>query len=153
MIKKVLYTVWQWTWGIVQTLLGFGLFIRYRKYRHYNYHGACVTVWNSKSSISLGQFIFLTDDPFFYYESQKATHSFDEFNKGLLVHEYGHTVQSLIFGPFYLFVIGIFSLSWSYLPVFAKMRKNGMSYFDLFCESNANKLGEWVTKEKSIGRP
>lgn len=33
----------------------------------------------------------------------------------LLVHEYGHTIQSMILGPLYLIVIGIPSTLWGFL--------------------------------------
>ncbi len=153
MIKSIIYTIWQWTWGIVQTAAGAMLYVKNRKSMNYNYHGACVTVWKSKSSVSLGKFIFLSDDPFFFYEEQKKKYSLEEFNEQLLVHEYGHTIQSLILGPLYLLVIGAPSSIWSFLPVFVKMREEGVSYFDAYCESTANTLGEWVTKHKSIGSP
>lgn len=153
MLKSIMYILWQWSWGILQTALGFVLFIKYRKCKHYNYHGACVTVWSSKSSVSLGQFIFLSDDPFCYYQDQKKKYTFDEFNEQLLIHEYGHTIQSLILGPLYLLIIGLPSMLWSFLPVCARMREQGVSYFDFYCESSANALGEWVTKKKSIGNP
>ena len=42
----------------------------------------------------------------------------EELSKRLLVHEYGHTIQSLIFGPLYLIVMGIPSTLWGFLPYF-----------------------------------
>lgn len=72
----------------------------------------------------------------------------------LLVHEYGHTIQSLIFGPLYLFAVGIPSIVWSFLPVFAKRREDaGISYFSVYPERWANKLGEKITGDTSIGEP
>ena len=62
----------------------------------------------------------------------------EELSKRLLVHEYGHTIQSLIFGPLYLIVMGVHK------------RNNGVSYFSFFTEKLANYLGEKVTKEKSM---
>ncbi len=40
----------------MQTILGFVLFIKHYKNKHYSYHGAIVTEWNSKTSISLGMY-------------------------------------------------------------------------------------------------
>ena len=74
----------------------------------------------------------------------------EELSKRLLVHEYGHTIQSLIFGPLYLIVMGIPSTLWGFLPYFQNKRNNGVSYFSFFTEKLANYLGEKVTKEKSM---
>jgi hypothetical protein len=72
----------------------------------------------------------------------------------LLVHEYGHTIQSLIFGPAYLLFVGIPSIAWSFVPVFVKKReREQISYFSAYPERWANHLGERVTGDKSIGEP
>lgn len=66
------------------------------------------------------------------------------------MHEYGHTIQSLIFGPLYLIVMGIPSTLWGFL--FGKKRKERqIPYGVFFTEKWANHLGERVTGEKSIG--
>ncbi|MBE6753975.1 MAG: hypothetical protein E7559_06475 [Ruminococcaceae bacterium] len=147
-MKTLLYRVWQCTWGILQTLLGFVMFILHFRCRHYTYHGAVITEWNVKSSMSLGLFVFVTSEPFFAekFEGQieKA-----ELSRRLLVHEYGHTIQSLILGPLYLIVIGIPSTLWGFL--FGKKRKDEqIPYGAFFTEKWANRLGERVTGEKSI---
>ncbi len=150
---KMLYWLWQWTWGIVQNIAGFVLFLRHLDCPRYNYHGAEVVVWHSKSSVTLGMFVFLTDDPACFYPGLRSRYSEDEIGRMILVHEYGHTIQSLIFGPLYLFVVGVPSTLWSFLPYYAKKRvREGLSYFDFFCERNANALGEAVTGEQSMGR-
>ena len=85
------------------------MFIKHFKNKHYTYHGAIITEWNVKSSMSLGLFVFVTSEPYFAkkYEGQI---NIEELSKRLLVHEYGHTIQSLILGPLYLIVIGIPSI-------------------------------------------
>ena len=149
-MKAVLYIVWQCTWGILQTLLGFAHFLIYIKCKHYFYHGAIVTEWNNRSSVSLGLFVFVTAEPYFY-EKLKNEYSMEELSKRLFVHEYGHTIQSLLLGPLYLIVIGIPSTLWGFLPYYNKKRKDeGLSYFSCFTESWANVLGEKVTGEKSM---
>ena len=50
---KVLYRIWQCTWGIFQTLLGFVVFLLCYKNKHFSYHGSIVTIWKSKTSVSL----------------------------------------------------------------------------------------------------
>lgn len=56
-------------------------------------------------------------------------------------HEYGHTIQSRILGPLYLFIIGIPSLIWAWLygPII-KPTKNG--YYKFYTEAWADKLGK-----------
>lgn len=147
---KIIYIILQSTWGILQTLLGFVVFIFNIKSKHYFYNGAIVTVWNSKSSVSLGMFIFITKEPFFY-EKFKEEYSAEELSKRLLVHEYGHTIQSLILGPLYLIIMGIPSTIWGFLPSLNKKRKiKQISYFSFFTEKWANSLGEKFTHQKSM---
>ncbi len=151
---RMLYRLLQVIWGFPQTLAGLVVYALHRECPHYDYHGLVVTVWRSKSSLSLGMFLFVTDDPFFYYPSYKEKYDQDMFTRMLLVHEYGHTVQSLMFGPFYLIAVGLPSILWSFLPAFAKKReRDHISYFSVYPERCANHLGERVTKDLSIGEP
>lgn len=149
-MKGILYVLCQCTWGILQTLLGLVVFLCHLGDRHYFYHGAVITEWKSKSSVSLGLFVFVTAEPFFY-NKLKQTHTMQELFSRLRVHEYGHTIQSLMLGPAYLIVIGIPSSLWGFLPHLQRKRKTQqLSYFSFFTESWANRLGEWVTGEKSM---
>ena len=149
-MKKLLYCFIQCTWGFIQTLLGSVVFLAHIKEKHYFYHGAIITEWAGKSSISLGMFVFVTRDPFFY-EKLKENYNKEELSKRLLVHEYGHTIQSLILGPLYLIIIGIPSTIWGFSPTLSKKRKSEqISYFSFFTEKWANSLGETVTHEKSM---
>ena len=104
--------------------------------------------------MSLGMFLFVSDDPFFYYPEHRIKYDEDVFSKMLVVHEYGHTIQSLLFGPFYLFTVGIPSLVWSFWPAFVKKREQEkISYFSVYPERWANQLGERTTGDISIGEP
>ena len=110
-MKKVLYILLQCTWGIPQTLLGFIMFLIHIRSRHYVYHGAIVTEIPGRGSVSLGMFVFIgTVMP----TDLRTKHRIrdEEMEHCVLVHEYGHTIQSLILGPLYLLVIGIPSLTW-----------------------------------------
>lgn len=149
-MKKILYFLWQCTWGFLQTLLGFFVFLCHIKDDHYFYHGAVITEWQPKSSVSLGLFVFITKEPYFY-EKLKDEYNMNELATRLRVHEYGHTIQSLILGPLYLIIIGIPSTLWGFLPDLNKKRsEEKQSYFSFFTEKWANCLGEKVTKEKSM---
>ncbi len=146
----VIYFIIQWTWGILQNVLGSIVWLLNCKNKHYWYHGALVTVWKAKSSVSIGMFIFITEEPFFY-DKLKNNHTMSELSQRLLVHEYGHTIQSLILGPLYLIVMGIPSTIWGFLPSLNKKRiEHQVSYFSFFTEKWANYLGEKVTKSKSM---
>lgn len=147
---KVLYVILQCTWGILQTILGLCVFVLHIRDHHFYYHGAVVTEWKGMSSVSLGLFVFITNEPYF---SEKFENKIDktELTERLLVHEYGHTIQSLILGPLYLIMIGIPSTLWGFLPLLAnKRRKEQISYFSFFTEKWANYLGTKVTKKKSM---
>lgn len=150
-MKNILYLIVQCTWGILQSFFGLINFLFHIRDRHFFYHGAVITEWNDKSSLSLGMFVFVTKEPYFY-DKLKDEYSKDELSKRLLVHEYGHTIQSLILGPLYLIIIGIPSTLWGFFPSANKKRKeHKISYFSFFTEKWANYLGEKVTKEKSMG--
>ena len=147
-MKGFLYMLAQCTWGILQTLSGFVVFMICIRDKHYFYHGAVVTEWKHGSSVSLGLFIFVSANP--YYRGRPTK---EETASRLLVHEYGHTIQSLILGPLYLIVMGLPSIVWASVPGLRKMRrKKQMSYFAFYTERWANHLGEKITKAKSMGQ-
>ena len=108
-----IYVLVQCTWGALQTLLGLAVFALHVKERHFRYHGAVVTRWKCRSSVSLGLFVFVTDRPYFA-EKFKGEIPVSELAARLVVHEYGHTLQSLMLGPLYLPVIGISSTVWGF---------------------------------------
>ena len=135
-MRKALYILWQCTWGAAQTLIGATALLFNLGKPHRMYRGAVVTEWSYGGSVSLGMFIFLSAK-----KEEKA-------KRRLLVHEYGHTVQSLILGPLYLLVIGLPSVIWAGLPALERMRrKKRISYYWLYTERWADFLGERVTKE------
>ena len=149
-MKGTLYFIWQWTWGVIQSSLGLVNFMLHIRDKHYFYHGAVITEWQDKSSVSLGMFVFVTSQPFFY-DKLKSEYTMEELSQRLLVHEYGHTIQSLFLGPLYLILIGIPSTLWGFLPSLNKKRKTErLSYFSFFTEKWANNLGEKVTGQKSM---
>ena len=148
-MKKFLYIFIQCTWGGIQTFLGFINFLIHIKDKHFMYHGSIVTITDNPSSVSLGLFVFTTNNPLKDKRIENKIPDEEIYNR-LLVHEYGHTIQSLLLGPLYLIVMGIPSTLWGFLPCFQKKRDNGVSYFSFFTERNANYFGELITKEKSM---
>lgn len=130
-------------------MLGFGVFLAHIPCRHFWYHGALVTEWDTPFSASFGLFIFVTNNP--AHDKRKENRiPYFAMKRCLLVHEYGHTIQSLFFGPLYLAVMAIPSAVWGFLPYFRRKRAGGVPYSDFFTESLANTLGEWVTGERSM---
>lgn len=131
-MKLWLFRLWQWTWGFPQTLLGFLIYLRCSGKPREVYHGCIVTHWNNRGSMGMGMFLFLgRDDP------------------QVRVHEFGHSVQSLFLGPLFLPVMGIPSILWCNLPFCRRLRKDKhISYYRFYTESNANRLGAWVTGER-----
>ena len=136
--RLFLYYFLQMTWGILQNILGFIIWIYVLltgpKEKRHVFHGALVTRWYLKSSMSMGMFLFMgTDD------------------QRVLVHEYGHTIQSCILGPLYLPFIGIPSFCWANTPRFQRSRKQGKyRYSDFYPERWANYLGWRFTGREGI---
>ena len=148
-MKGILYFIWQLTWGFLQSALGLVNFLLHIRDKHYFFHGAVITEWQNRSSVSLGMFVFVTSQPHFY-DKLKDEYTMEALSQRLLVHEYGHTIQSIILGPLYLIVIGIPSTVWGFLPSLNNKRKTeGLSYFSFFTEKWANILGEKVTGQRS----
>ncbi len=136
-LKRHAYTAAQWTWGLPQTLIGAALYAAHRKDDHFDYRGAKATAWDKDAGISLGKFIFVP---------RSARGNADIF---LLEHEYGHSLQSLILGPFYLLVIGAPSILWNRLPYYkAKRKRIGKSYYSAPFEKTANMLAAHAHKHK-----
>lgn len=69
--------------------------------------------------ISLGSFVFVSP-----FSAQRTA---------TVLHEFGHVVDSHMFGPLYLFIIGIPSLCWAALTPKTKC------YYDFYTEKRANR--------------
>lgn len=146
-MRRGLYVGWQCTWGVVQTLVGFVLFLMHGRRPHRWYHGAVVTEWDASGSISLGLFVFVASHPHFAGRCENR----DDCLEQLLVHEYGHTIQSLLLGPLYLLMIGIPSWYWANGKRNRKKRREQkIPYCAFFTERWANRLGEAITKRPSL---
>ena len=131
---KALFRLWQWTWGLPQTLIGFVLYCIHRKETHFTYRGCIVTRWHVRGSLGVGMFLFVNDD---HYSRDPQ----------ILIHEFGHAVQSVFLGPLFLPIMGIPSFLWCNLPCCQKFRKKkGVSYYRFYPESTANYLGERFRK-------
>lgn len=129
---KALYLFLQLSWGSVQSLIGFFVFLFCRvsgknaaAKSKTVFRGAVLTEWKYRGGLSLGLFIFTPPG-----------------KDRMAVHEYGHTFQSLLLGPLYLPLVGLPSLLWAGLPVFEKRRREKrISYYSFYTEKSANYLG------------
>lgn len=136
---EIFYILLQWTYALPQTLLGLALLVRFRKCPRFYYRGAVVVVHDGAfGGVSLGVFVFVNGS------------RGEEWRRAATVHEYGHTLQSLLLGPLYLLIIGIPSAVWCNAPRFNEMRANGASYFDFYPEKWAEAWGEKATGEPSL---
>ena len=140
-VNHLVYWLLQLSWGLIQNVVGFGIFLvlhilDFKREKHF-YHGAIVTMWKYPFSMGCGMWIFLG-------------HKGKNVEK-VLVHEYGHTIQSIILGPLFMPVVAIPSLTWAFTPVFVKYRrKTGYLYTDFYCEAWANNLGKLIIKKEPI---
>ncbi len=142
-MKKFLFYFVQWTWGLSVNLIGgicclvFKYFKKCRVERYgYNWF---TYVPGNFGGLSLGLFVFIRDT-----SKEKGK---EQWLYNTQIHEYGHTFQCLMLGPLYWLVVAIPSFIWCNL--FANYRKkNNVSYYKLYCESWANRLGEKHTGKK-----
>lgn len=149
MLYKIAYIFLQCTWGVLQNIVGAFIFLLFIRNKHYFWRGAIVTVWNSKTaSLGIGMFIFIRKPR--QGETPDSFTGQNDFDR-TLVHEYGHTVQSIILGPLFLPIIALPSLIWCGLPFFIRYRKkNSVSYYSFYPEKWANYLGEKITESKAF---
>ena len=143
-VKYIMYLV-QWTWGILQNLLGLFLMLRIQEKNVFTFHGALVVDYEADNflkhmgTFTLGMFIF-------YNNANPAK------KQNLLSHEYGHTIQSLIYGPLYLPIVGTFSYRWSkeYWKNQETYNSKNVFYCDRYPEKQANYWGEKFTGHQRI---
>ncbi len=129
--------LWQATWGLPQTLVGLVMYLAPgRTCKRGHFRSAFVREWKQDAGLSLGMFIFLPRG----------------CQRPLLVHEYGHTVQSLMLGPLYLPVVVVPSLLWAGIPALRRLRaRKQYSYYRFYTERWANRLTSRVTGERPVG--
>ena len=82
-------------------------------------------------------------------EDSKPLRIRKEGNEFILMHEYGHSIQSLILGPLFIPLIAIPSFIWASSKSLKNYRqRHKMSYYDLYTEKWANNLGMRVLKNR-----
>ncbi len=140
-LRWLLYWLWQWTWGLPQNLAGavLALLIPGRR----ELRGGALVTWYPKGKLhggglSMGMFLFVPE------ESSEG--------ERICVHEYGHTVQSLVFGPTYGLFVGLPSMLRA--ARFNRMDRRGTptkeKYSGRWPENGANRMGERFLGGKAI---
>ena len=141
------------TWGSMQTMVGFFIYLVNIKCPHEYYGGVVKTAWHANSGLSMGLFIFTPWEPGMEENGKEDPNPEGRLNycSKVIVHEYGHTFQALLLGPLYPIIIGIPSICWGSLPACAKMRQEkNLKYTWMFCEKWASYWGEKVTKKEAV---
>ena len=124
-ILKIMLYIWQ----LPQNIVGLIMTLYYKTDTALEYKGWKIRVCKDfPGGISLGNYVFVRQYPF-------STYSWNTVK-----HEWGHTRQSLILGPLYLFVIGIPSAIWA--ATYKYEPSNPNKYFTFYTERWADKLGE-----------
>lgn len=136
-VNYPLYYLSQFTWGILQNIAGLIIYlfliIKDPKRGRFSFHGSRVIGWSSDYSAGVGMFIFI---------GAASRRNFPR----ILSHEYGHTIQSCILGPFYALVIGLPSFIWAHNRRLTRNRMAGRyRYSDFYPERWANHLGKKYT--------
>lgn len=134
-LRKVLYYILNFTWGIFMTLLGYILLLilwPFGKIKRYcNYTLYLEFKWNTGWGFSIGTVFFVTKNP----------------TKELLEHEFGHTVQYAIYGPLTPFLVSIPSIVRYYYRHIYYIRIKSMRpkslYDDIWFEGTATHLGKY----------
>ena len=142
-MRQLVFWMLQWTWGLPQNLAGLVLLLCLGVQKRERYHGAVVTRFSGhpklarRGCLSLGMFIFMSD-------------RLEPARSGpIRVHEYGHCVQSLLFGPFFLPAVGLPSVLWA-ARYGAEHRNRGIAYTSRYPEKNANHWGQRITGEEPM---
>ena len=131
--SKTLFYIIQWTWGLPVNLIGGIVYLICkllgRRQEKIGYAYYTFLPWN-QGGLTLGLFIFMKDN-----------HPNKTWTYNTIIHEYGHTWQTLLLGPLYWLVIAIPSAIWC--NFFEKYRKkNNVSYYVFYPEKWANYNGE-----------
>ena len=118
-IKWILLFIWQIPQNLVALcMLPFMGQITLRCIKRCSWCLICSSM-EYRGSISLGNFVLLGSN-----------------SDTTCAHELGHIKDSHLFGPLYLFIIGLPSIIWAGFNIY---KKKGVSYYSLYTESRANK--------------
>lgn len=140
---KTLKTIGYWfvhcTWGILPTILGFFCFLFTRRSvkKTTTYKGMIVSyIGHNWGGFNLGPFAFI------YIEAEDRWTE----NRRITEHEWGHSIQGLVFGSFQLFVVDIPSAARYWYREYLRKHdyekyKAQPDYDAIWFEGSATKIG------------
>lgn len=139
-MKKYLYYILQFTWGLPANILGVigvlfcKLILQWDIIKYNKNFIISPKKDNFKSGLSLGIFLFMDKNSSQYFKA----------------HEYGHSIQNIIFGPLFLFVIGLpsFIRCMYFNLIINKIPIENNSYYDIWFEKDANSIGQCAVIKK-----
>jgi hypothetical protein len=135
--NKFFYFLLNYTWGLPSTLLGFIILLCVLPFgKVHIFHGySCLYFKFNKHlgyGFSIGTVIFVGND----------------YSNSLLLHEFGHTVQNALFGPFTLFLVSIPSVIryhiFEYYYKHNKTKYSELSYDKIWFEKMATQFGYYL---------
>lgn len=131
-MKKVLFWFWQFTWGILDNLLGVIVFlILILKHKPKRFHEMIYfEVGKNWGGVNFGWVAVVCRNP----------------TDHLLRHEHGHFIQNLIFGPLFWFIVAIPSaIRYWYREYLTRVKDKKYSdlpdYDSIWFEGQATKFG------------
>ncbi|MHC1705979.1 MAG: hypothetical protein AB9842_00515 [Bacteroidales bacterium] len=126
-------------WQLPQNILGISLLIFLKIWK------GTVKIEFSRNRFFIPSFFSVSLGLFIFYQPSAADFGHPDFNFDLTKeHEYGHSIQSQLLGPLYLFVIGLPSLLWAiyFQSRYKKNNAHGELYFKAYTEKWADKLAK-----------
>lgn len=142
-LNKFWYYLLNYTWGLPLTIVGWfvalALIITGHKPRRY---GPCFVFsvgGQNWGGFSIGTTIVVDTDPFNFPQDPG-------YHTDILDHEFGHSVQNALFGPFMLFVVSIPSMIRYWWATWKMKRDRGFTltfdYYSIWFEATASSWGE-----------
>lgn len=120
-MKNILLYIWQ----LPQNIVGLAVIFLYGAIKgKCNYKDSALWFVTKFGGVSLGRYIII--------------HANHASNTSTIKHEYGHSIQSKILGPLYLFIIGIPSGIHNLLHQIGIAKGD---YYKYWCEKWADRLG------------
>lgn len=130
-MKKSLYWILSLTWGLPMSIAGLATLgiMRLRKHEVKHHKNALyMSIGHNWGGVNLGCVFFV---------DKENEHEFDKN------HEYGHSIQNIIYGPLTPFIVGLPSLiRATYRTILEKFgKKFKTDYYDIWFEAQANYFG------------
>lgn len=127
-----MYYLLQWTWGFPLTAIGAVAYLIFTKIfnypiKKYKNNILILIPYSNFTGLNLGLFTLINKN-----------------RKDLIIHEYGHSIQNILFGWFTIFIITIPSIIrfWYRTLKTVLNKENKTGYYDIWFERQATRLGE-----------